>query len=102
MRQPLRFPDSPIEDLPQEVLELGRRIAALPESQFQDLQSSYTQMVDCVRRRKRILNLVQEALSQLRLDIKYLMFDLEVTRQERDAVQAQLDEIQRDDFGSSW
>ena len=30
------------------------------------------------------------ALSQLRLDIKYLMFDLEVTRRERDALRDQL------------
>jgi len=29
--------------------------------------------------------LVQEALSQLRLDMKYLVFDLEATRRERDA-----------------
>ena len=31
-----------------------------------------------------------DALSQLRLDIKYLMFDLEVTRRERDALRDQL------------
>ena len=35
-------------------------------------------------RRKRILNLVQEAIAQLRVDIKYLMFDLECTKNERD------------------
>jgi len=35
-------------------------------------------------RRKRILELVQEALSQLRMDMKYIVFDLECTRRERD------------------
>ena len=45
---------------------------------------------------------MQEALSQLRLDVKYLMFDLDITRQERDQLKAQLDEIERDDYGSSW
>ena len=35
-------------------------------------------------RRNRILKLVQEALSQLRLEIKAMTFDLECTRQERD------------------
>lgn len=35
-------------------------------------------------RRKRILDLVKDALSQLRLDMKYLVFDLECTRRERD------------------
>jgi len=35
-------------------------------------------------RRTRIIQLVQEALAQLRLDFKYLCFDLECTRKERD------------------
>lgn len=35
-------------------------------------------------RRDRILKMVSEALSQLRLDMQYLMFDLEATRRERD------------------
>jgi hypothetical protein len=39
-------------------------------------------------RRKRILQLVQEALAKLRLDVKYLAFDLQATRQERDALKA--------------
>jgi hypothetical protein len=36
-------------------------------------------------RRKRVLGLVQEALTQLRVDMKYLVFDLECTKRERDA-----------------
>jgi len=35
-------------------------------------------------RRRRVMGLVQEALGQLRMDMKYLMFDLEATRRERD------------------
>jgi hypothetical protein len=35
--------------------------------------------------------LVQEALSQLRLDMKYLVFDLEATRRERDGYRKDLD-----------
>ena len=49
-------------------------------------------MVDSTRRRRRILTLVQDALSQLRLDMKYLMFDLEATRRERDDYRRQLEE----------
>ncbi|MCA8996793.1 MAG: transcriptional regulator [Planctomycetaceae bacterium] len=96
-----RFPDSPSDDLPRELVELGKLIATLPDDQYQRLENTYSQVVDCVRRRRRILNLVQEALSQLRLDVKYLMFDLEVTRQERDQLRAQLDQCDRDDFGFS-
>jgi hypothetical protein len=36
------------------------------------------------KRRKIALNLIREALGQLRLDLKYLAFDLEATRRERD------------------
>jgi len=43
-------------------------------------------------RRTRILRICQEALSQLRLDLKYLVFDLEATRKERDAAIAELKE----------
>jgi hypothetical protein len=35
---------------------------------------------------------VQDALSQLRLDMKYLMFDLEATRRERDDFRRKLEE----------
>lgn len=36
------------------------------------------------KRRKRILSMVQDALSDVRIDMKYLVFDLECTRRERD------------------
>lgn len=99
MSTPRQLPDER-NQLPRELIELGKRIAALPEAEYEDLKSSYSRVVDCVRRRRRILELVQEALAQLRLDIKYLMFDLEVTRKERDELKAQLDEIHPD--GHDW
>lgn len=37
-----------------------------------------------LQRKNRVLKLVQEALSQIRLDVKYLVFDLDCTRKERD------------------
>ena len=49
-------------------------------------------MVESTKRRRRILTLVQDALSQLRLDMKYLMFDLEATRRERDDYRLKLEE----------
>ena len=49
-------------------------------------------VIDSNRRRRRILVLVQDALSQLRLDMKYLTFDLEATRRERDELRRKLDE----------
>ena len=86
-----RFPDTGESDLPRELVELAQHIATLPEPVQADLEMSYSRVVESVRRRRRILALVQEALSQLRLDIKYLMFDLEVTRSERDELKAKLE-----------
>lgn len=102
MKNPLRFPETSTDELPRELIELGKKIAALPDEQYRELENSYTQVVDCVRRRRRILNLVQEALSQLRLDVKYLIFDLDVTRQERDLLKSQSDERGLDDFSNDW
>lgn len=39
---------------------------------------------ESLHRKQRVLGLVQEAISQMRLDVKYLVFDLECTRKERD------------------
>lgn len=86
-----RFPDSGENDLPRELIDLAKAIATLPEPFQHDLEAVYGRVVDSVKRRRRILALVQEALAQLRLDIKYLMFDLEVTRKERDELRERLE-----------
>ena len=85
-----RIPEIISQELPRELIDLARNIAALPEEQQLELEVTYNQVVESVRRRRRILALVQEALSQLRLDIKYMMFDLEMTRKERDELRESL------------
>jgi hypothetical protein len=87
-----RLPHGDADDIPREIIELGKRIAALSDSTHEELEQAYNRVLDSVRRRRRILALVQDALSQLRLDIKYLMFDLEVTRRERDELRQKLEE----------
>ena len=72
------------DELPNELIELARQIAALPPQYQPALERPYSQVVESVKRRRRILGVVQEALAGLRLDIKYLMFDLDMTRKERD------------------
>ena len=96
MSIPKRFNDSDTETLPAEMIELGRCIEAMKGSEREDLAVAFNRVADSIHRRRRILNLVQEALSQLRLDVKYLMFDLETTRRERDQLQLKLEE---DDAG---
>jgi hypothetical protein len=73
------------QDLPAELVELLRQVAALPAEHRLKLEPALGRVLEGTQRRRRILSLVQEALSQLRLDMKYLVFDLEATRRERDA-----------------
>lgn len=77
--------------LPTELNELGELIDSLDGEQQEALKASFQRVADSVQRRRRILGLVQEALSQLRLDVKYLMFDLEMTRRERDELQERIE-----------
>ncbi len=87
-----RIEDSDADQLPSELVELGRLIGDIELKDRRELDIAFERVAESVRRRRRILNLVQEALSQLRLDVKYLMFDLEITRKERDELQAQMEE----------
>ena len=82
----------PTEELPKDVSELAAAISQLPVEHRSRLEPLMSRVVDSTKRRRRILNLVQEALSQLRLDMKYLVFDLEATRRERDALRQGGDE----------
>ncbi len=72
------------EQLPVDLTDLISQIDSLPEEYQGQLRPTLNRVVEYTRRRRRILSLIQEALSQLRLDMKYLMFDLESTRRERD------------------
>ena len=72
------------DQLPVDLNDLINAVQGLPKKYRDELQRPLNRVVDYTRRRRRILNLIQEALSQLRMDMKYLMFDLEATRRERD------------------
>jgi hypothetical protein len=79
-----RIVKSTEQELPADLIDLAAAIAKLPLDQRQAIEPVLDRVVESTRRRRRILTLVQDALSQLRLDMKYLMFDLEATRRERD------------------
>jgi len=57
------------------------QLLAYPDSEVRKHATTIKKATD---RRKRILELMQEGLLQLRVDMKYLVFDLECTRRERD------------------
>jgi hypothetical protein len=92
MRQPADSINTNTDDMPKEITDLVDVIATLPLEARERLEAVLSRVVDSSKRRRRILQLVQDALSQLRLDMKYLMFDLEATRRERDEYRRKLEE----------
>ena len=92
MKNHKRIQDADNNLLPSELVDLGRMLDELDVPNRKELNVAWERVAESVRRRRRILNLVQEALAQLRLDVEYLMFDLEITRKERDELQAQIEE----------
>ena len=91
MTQPKRFQDRKPDELPAELVELGDLLKSIDSETKAEVLACYNRVSESVLRRRRILGLVQEALSQLRLDVKYLMFDLEMTRRERDELQSRIE-----------
>jgi hypothetical protein len=79
-----RAADVENDALPTDVQELAAALAALPAEHRKSIDPLFARVLESTKRRRRILCLVQDALGQLRLDMKYLMFDLEATRRERD------------------
>jgi len=73
-----------MSDKTRDIIELEAAVAQLPAEHRLTVQGAVNRVVENVRRRRRITQIVNEALSQLRLDMKYLIFDLECTRKERD------------------
>lgn len=86
----LRISDT--ETLPAEITELQAAVDALPSAYQANINAALERVIESTQRRRRILNLVQDALSQLRMDLKYLIFDLDATRRERDEFKRQLEE----------
>jgi len=87
--QPL---SSTLDELPKDIMDLCTALGELPAEHRQKIEPILSRVVESTRRRRRILHLVQDALSQLRLDMKYLVFDLEATRRERDDFRRQVEE----------
>jgi len=85
---------NPTDELPLDIIELAQLLQQLPLEQRLAVEPVFARVVESTKRRRRILNLVQDALGQLRLDMKYLMFDLEATRRERDEFKRNDEEAQ--------
>ncbi len=70
--------------------EFFRLIGNLPTEYQLDFYKTLEKMISDMERRRRVIEAVQESLAQMRMDLKYLVFDLEATRRERDEYRSQL------------
>jgi hypothetical protein len=64
--------------------KLMDEINRLPAKQQGPLVMALGDVIEVHKRKKKILELVLQSLQQLRVDMKYLLFDLDATRRERD------------------
>ena len=74
-----------------ELAELLRLVDGLPTKYRPDFYKILDRLAACFERRQRMLGYVQDSLNQMSLDLKYLIFDLEATRRERDEYRNLLD-----------
>jgi hypothetical protein len=72
--------------VPQELKELQLHLTKLPLPWREKLQPLCDRLAHYTRLQHRLIRIAQDAVDQLQLDVKYLSFDLEVTRRERDDI----------------
>jgi len=77
------------KQVPEDLKEILEVVATMPNQDL--LKGPLIRLIDKSERRQNILTLIQESLAELRVDLKYLMFDLEATRRERDRYKQQLE-----------
>lgn len=72
------------DQIPSELIELRTEIENLPLHLRQKMLPLCERLYHFSRLHSRLLRIAQEAVDQLQLDAKYMQFDLEATRRERD------------------
>lgn len=78
------------DQIPLELIELKSQVEQLPLHLRQKLSPLCERLHHYSRLHSRLLRIAQEAVDQLQLDAKYLQFDLEATRRERDELMREL------------
>ena len=84
------------DQVPQELIDLRTHLEQLPFYLREKLMPLCERVGHFARLQGRLVRIAQDAVDQLQLDIKYLMFDLEATRRERDDYRKQLEELLED------
>ena len=80
------------DSIPLELIELQSQVKQLPGRTRDKLLPLCDRVYHFVRLQSRLVRIAQDAVDQLQLDTKYLHFDLDATRRERDALRQELEE----------
>jgi len=84
------------EHLPQELSDLRSHLETLPLHLRAKMVPLCDRVCHFTRLQSRLVEIAQDAVDQLNLDVKYLLFDLDVTRRERDSLRQELEELSGD------
>jgi hypothetical protein len=82
------------DEVPVELVELRSHLDRLPTHLRTQVMPLCDRLAHFARLQTRLVRIAQDAVDQLQLDIKYLLFDLEATRRERDELKAQVERIE--------
>ncbi len=82
-----------IENEVGELIDFLQLIDTLPMQYRGEFYRALSRLVDGFERRQKVLGYIQKSLSQMSLDLKYMVFDLEATRRERDEYKRRLEEL---------
>ena len=80
------------ERLPPEFIELRKQLDLMPRSFREKLLPLCERVGHYTQLQSRLVRIAQDAVDQLQLDNKYLLFDLEATRRERDELRQEMEE----------
>jgi hypothetical protein len=82
-------------EVPVEINELAQRVRELPESVRTELEPAMDDVLEQAIFRSRVLTLAKDALVRFRHDLELMRFDLDRTREEREALRRRLAETGR-------
>ena len=95
MAKPLPLDWRKDQQLSHELIDLRNHLDQLPLAVREQLVPLCDRAGHFARLQSRLVRIAQDAVDQLQLDVKYLLFDLEATRRERDELR---DYLQTMDF----
>ncbi len=81
------------EFLPREIADLRMEVECLPRSIRDRMLPLCDKICHFIHLQGRLFEMAQESVDRLQLDLKYLMFDLDCTRGERDEAVEELENL---------